>query len=40
MWQLAKDGFDLAIHCRSDKASAERVVDEIKSLGQQASLLV
>ncbi|MEL7797826.1 3-oxoacyl-ACP reductase FabG [Idiomarina loihiensis] len=38
--QLAKDGFDLAIHCRSDKASAERVVDEIKSLGQQASLLV
>ncbi|WP_286823325.1 SDR family NAD(P)-dependent oxidoreductase, partial [Idiomarina sp. UBA1919] len=28
------------IHCRSDKASAERVVDEIKSLGQQASLLV
>lgn len=38
--QLAKDGFDLAIHCRSDKASAEQVVDEIKSLGQQASLLV
>ncbi len=38
--QLAKDGFDLAIHCRSDKASAERVVDEVKSLGQQASLLV
>ena len=38
--QLAKDGFDLAIHCRSDKASAERVVDEVKSLGQQASILV
>jgi 3-oxoacyl-[acyl-carrier protein] reductase len=38
--QLAKDGFDLAIHCRSDKASAEQVVDEVKSLGQQASLLV
>ncbi len=38
--QLAKDGFDLAIHCRSDKASAEQVVDEVKSLGRQASLLV
>ncbi|RUO69729.1 3-oxoacyl-ACP reductase FabG [Idiomarina ramblicola] len=38
--QLAKDGFDLAIHCRSDKASAEQVVEEIKVLGQQASLLV
>ena len=38
--QLAKDGFDLAIHCRSDKASAEQVVDEVKALGQQASLLV
>jgi len=37
--QLARDGFDLAVHCRSDKASAEQVVDEIKSLGQQASLL-
>ncbi len=38
--QLAKDGFDLAIHCRSDKASAEQVVEEVKALGQQASLLV
>ncbi|MDV6316389.1 3-oxoacyl-ACP reductase FabG [Idiomarina sp. HP20-50] len=38
--QLAKDGFDLAIHCRSDKASAEQVVQEIRDLGQQASLLV
>lgn len=37
--QLAKDGFDLAIHCRSDKASAEQVVEEVKALGQQASLL-
>ncbi|WP_417439911.1 3-oxoacyl-ACP reductase FabG [Idiomarina abyssalis] len=38
--QLAKDGFDLAIHCRSDKTSAEQVVEEVKALGQQASLLV
>ncbi|MBJ7266219.1 3-oxoacyl-ACP reductase FabG [Idiomarina abyssalis] len=38
--QLAKDGFDLAIHCRSDKTSAEQVVEEVNALGQQASLLV
>lgn len=38
--QLAKDGFDLAIHCRSDKTSAEQVVEEVKALDQQASLLV
>ncbi|MGM7318353.1 3-oxoacyl-ACP reductase FabG [Idiomarina sp. ST10R2A5] len=38
--QLAKDGFDLAIHCRSDKTSAAQVVEEVKALGQQASLLV
>lgn len=38
--QLAKDGFDLAIHCRSDRAAAEKVLDEVTEMGQKASLLV
>lgn len=37
--QLANDGFDLAIHCRRDREGAQLVVDEIVSLGRQASLL-
>ena len=37
--QLAKDGFDIAVHCRSDRASAEAVVAEIQALGRHASLL-
>ncbi|KFZ30848.1 3-ketoacyl-ACP reductase [Pseudidiomarina salinarum] len=37
--QLAKDGFDITVHCRSNKIAAQAVVDEIKSLGRQSSLL-
>ncbi|MGQ4277291.1 3-ketoacyl-ACP reductase FabG2 [Pseudidiomarina sp. E22-M8] len=36
---LAADGFDIAVHCRSDKASAATVVAEIEALGRNASLL-
>ena len=37
--QLAKDGFDIAVHCRSDRASAEAVAADIQALGRHASLL-
>ncbi|MBZ9613077.1 3-ketoacyl-ACP reductase FabG2 [Rheinheimera maricola] len=37
--QLAKDGFDIAVHCRSDRASAEAVVSEIQALGRHACIL-
>lgn len=36
---LAKQGFDLVVHCRSQLAQAEDVVAEIKQLGQQARIL-
>lgn len=37
--QLAKDGFDIAVHCRSDRASAEAVAADIQAMGRHASLL-
>lgn len=37
--QLAKDGFDIAVHCRSDRSSAEAVLADIRALGRHASLL-
>lgn len=37
--QLAKDGFDVTVHCRSDAASAAAVVEEIKAMGRQSHLL-
>ena len=36
---LAKQGFDLVVHCRSQLNQAEEVVAEIKQLGQQARIL-
>ncbi|MGZ4970545.1 MAG: 3-oxoacyl-ACP reductase FabG [Methylobacter sp.] len=36
---LAKQGFDLVIHCRSQREQAEQVVTEIEQLGQQARIL-
>jgi 3-oxoacyl-[acyl-carrier protein] reductase len=36
---LAKQGFDLVVHCRSQLTQAEDVVAEIKQLGQQARIL-
>ena len=37
--QLAAQGFDIAVQCRSNRQSAEAVMAEIQALGQQASLL-
>lgn len=37
--QLAKDGFDIAVHCRSDLASAQAVQSSITQLGRHTSLL-
>jgi 3-oxoacyl-[acyl-carrier protein] reductase len=37
--QLAAQGFDIAVHCRSDRASAETVVASIQALGRNATLL-
>lgn len=36
---LAKQGFDLVLHCRSRKAQADEVIAEIKLLGSSARLL-
>jgi len=36
---LAKQGFDLVIHCRSQRAQAEEVKAEIEQLGRQARIL-
>ena len=35
---LAKQGYDLVIHCRSQRAQAEAVKAEIEHLGRQAIL--
>jgi 3-oxoacyl-[acyl-carrier protein] reductase len=36
---LAKQGYDLVLHCRSQKTQAEAVIAEIQQLGQSARLL-
>lgn len=36
---LAKDGYDLVVHCRSRRAEAEQVASEIRSLGRAARVL-
>lgn len=36
---LAKQGFDLVVHCRSQRVQAEEVVAEIEKLGRQARIL-
>ena len=36
---LAKQGFDLVIHCRNQREQAEQVVTEIEQLGQKARIL-
>lgn len=37
--RLARAGFDLVLHCRSGRAEAEAVADEVRTLGQQARVL-
>ncbi|WP_409934813.1 3-ketoacyl-ACP reductase FabG2 [Rheinheimera sp. MMS21-TC3] len=36
---LAEQGFDIVVHCRSGRDSAEAVAQSIQALGQQASVL-
>ena len=37
--RLARDGFDIAVHCRSRRELAEAVVAEIQALGRKARVL-
>ncbi|MDU9389529.1 3-oxoacyl-ACP reductase FabG [Pseudomonas sp. zfem002] len=37
--RLARAGFDLVLHCRSGRAEAEAVAEEVRGLGQQARVL-
>ncbi|WP_194789561.1 3-oxoacyl-ACP reductase FabG [Pseudomonas sp. UFMG81] len=37
--RLAQAGFDLVLHCRSGRAEADAVADEVRELGQQARVL-
>lgn len=37
--RVARDGFDVAVHCRSRVDEAQAVVDEIQALGRQARVL-
>lgn len=37
--RLAQAGFDLVLHCRSGRAEADAVADEVRALGQQARVL-
>lgn len=37
--QLARDGFDMVLHCRSGLAAAEEVAKEIEALGRQVRIL-
>lgn len=37
--RLARAGFDLVLHCRSGRADADAVAEEVRALGQQARVL-
>lgn len=37
--RLARDGFDIVLHCRQRRDAAEAVADEIRALGRQARIL-
>jgi len=37
--RLAKDGYDIVLHCQHNTVRAEEVAGEINSLGQQARIL-
>lgn len=37
--QLARDGFDIVLHCRQQRAAAEAVAEEIHALGRHARIL-
>ncbi|MBS3797709.1 MULTISPECIES: 3-oxoacyl-ACP reductase FabG [unclassified Pseudoalteromonas] len=38
--QLAEQGFDITLHCRSQVALAEQVAEQIKALGRTVNILV
>ena len=38
--RIARDGFDVVVHCRSRVDEAQAVVAEIQALGPQARVLV
>lgn len=38
--RLARDGYDLVLHCRSRVADAEAIAGQIRALGRQARVLV
>jgi 3-oxoacyl-[acyl-carrier protein] reductase len=38
--RLAQDGFNIAVHCRSQREQAETVIDAIAAQGRQARLLM
>jgi 3-oxoacyl-[acyl-carrier protein] reductase len=37
--RLARDGFNIVVHCRSARAAAESVADEVRGLGRAARVL-
>ncbi len=37
--RLARDGYDIAVHCRTRRAEADAVAEEIKALGRAARVL-
>ncbi|MFJ4154322.1 3-oxoacyl-ACP reductase FabG [Pseudomonas sp. NPDC089752] len=37
--RLARAGYDLVLHCRSGRAEADAVAEEVRALGQQARVL-
>ena len=37
--RLARDGFDIVLHCRSQRAEAEAVAQEVTALGRSARVL-
>jgi len=37
--RLARDGFDVVVHCRSQRAEADAVADEIAGMGRKARVL-
>ena len=37
--KLAKDGFDVVVHCRSRREEAEQVCQQIKALGRNSRVL-
>ncbi len=37
--RLARDGFDIVLHCRTQQAAAEQVAEQVRALGRSARVL-